>query len=292
MKNEYSDKAFPEEIEKHYDPVCGMLVQNGKELVFSHRGQSYYFCSEKCRSLFEQEPDLFISMQSEREKIVEAKRAESLQKMASQITHEIRNPLTSIGGFARRIIRSLPEDTIERKYMERVIEDVKRLEDMVNRLVKIEPAEFVRRPVEVNRMIKGIVGAFRSSLHTNSIKLKLKLQEVPKLFLDEDKTRTAIANIIQNAIEAMDKEEKILKISTFRVKEHVLIEISDTGRGIAEEKLKYIFDPFFTSKVYGPGLGLAYTKEVIKAHGGSIEVKSKVGKGTTFKISFPLKKED
>ncbi|NOY64522.1 MAG: YHS domain-containing protein [Nitrospirae bacterium] len=276
---------------KRADPVCGMLVDKDSPFSSEYQKKDYRFCSEKCKSLFEQEPELFISMQDAREKFIESKRTEALKKMADQLTHEIRNPLTSIGGFARRMLKGLPEDASDRKYMERVIEDVERLEQMVNRLVRFEPDQLTRESSNINKVISEVMEVFDEIFRNNKITVRLHLQEkLPPVLLDRGKIKSALSNIFKNSVDAMDKEHRVLEIKTSVAGKQIVVTISDTGKGIPEEKIKYIFDPLFTSKVYGPGLGLAFVKEVIQAHGGTIEVKSTVGKGTTFKIKLPLRR--
>ncbi len=273
------------------DPVCGMKVSSDSPFSFVHNQREYKFCSNKCRDLFQQEPELFLSMQNKRQMIIERERTESLKKMADQITHEIRNPLTSIGGFARRILKNLPEDAPDREYMKRVIEDVERLEQMVNRLVRFETEQLRLEEADLNSIIHEIVDMFDVVLRGNMITLKLSLQELPSLLIDRGKIKSALSNIVKNAIEAMDSVKRILTISTYLEGDMVFITITDTGKGIPPEKIKYIFDPFFTSKIYGPGLGLSFVKEVVHAHKGNIEVQSTPGKGTTFKITLPIERE-
>ena len=114
---------------KIIDPVCGMTIE--EKDVFgtsSYKGITYYFCSDKCKEDFDKNPESILTMKAEREKIVEEERSKTLDKMMDEVAHEIRNPLTSIGGFVRKVYEMLPEDDPKRKYLEMVIEDVMRLE--------------------------------------------------------------------------------------------------------------------------------------------------------------------
>ncbi len=277
------------EKERFIDPVCGMPVSKDTLISSIYKDRGYYFCSEKCKELFEQEPDLFVSMMKKREDSIDKERVESLRRMADELTHEIRNPLTSIGGFARRIYKGLPEGSTERQYMKRVIEDVEKLEKMIGRLVQIETEDFDMQPSDINEIIKEVLNPFEREFKKNGISLDLDLKEVPLIPIDREKMKAAFNNLIRNAVEAMEHEPKTLTIGTTIEGAYLVISITDTGKGIPEEKIKYIFDPFFTSKIYGPGLGLTFVKKVIEAHGGQIKVKSKVGEGSTFVLKLPLK---
>src|SRR4030043_1903823 len=124
---------------KIVDPVCGMTIE--EKDVFgtsSYKGITYYFCSDKCKEDFDKNPESILTMKAEREKIVEEERSKTLDTMMDEVTHEIRNPLTSIGGFTRKIYERLSEDDPNKNYMKVVIEDVERLENMVKRLGKFK----------------------------------------------------------------------------------------------------------------------------------------------------------
>ncbi len=276
---------------KIIDPVCGMTIDK-KDSIFtsSHRGVAYYFCSEKCKKLFDEDPEAVFAMKAAREEFIEKERAESLEKMADELAHEIRNPLTSIGGFTRRIYERLSENDPGRKYMEIVIEDVARLENMIKKLVELKTTGvFHTEPSNINNIITEAVKSFEKDFSDNNIEVKLELTNNPLISLDKDRFKAAIANLIKNAIEAMGKMPKLLKIATSIRDEYIEITVSDTGKGIPEDKIKYIFDPFFTSKIYGPGLGLTFVQRIIQEHKGSISVESEPGKGATFTLKLPLR---
>ncbi len=121
-----------------------MTISNkSSALTSSYRGVDYYFCSQRCGAMFEEDPDAVVVMKVAREEVVEEERAESLDEMADQLAHEIRNPHTSIGGFTRRVHEMLPEHDLGRKYLEIVIENVARLENMVKKLVEPKSVGFL-----------------------------------------------------------------------------------------------------------------------------------------------------
>jgi two-component system NtrC family sensor kinase len=143
--------------------------------------------------------------------------------------------------------------------------------------------------VQVNEVIRKMLNILKPQLQYKNIKLELNLDKnLPEIKGDSAKLLDAFINIAANAIDAM-KEGGKLSIRTYKSDGKVVVEIADTGVGIPEEHLSKIFDPFFTTKEVGKGtgLGLYITYSVIEKHGGEIEVKSKVGEGTTFKIYLP-----
>jgi len=230
-------------------------------------------------------------MKAEREGIEEKERAESLEKMIDAAAHEIRNPLTSIGGFTQRIYKRLSDDDPNKEYAKMVIEDVARLESMIRRIVDLKTMGVLRiEPLNVRNIINDVVEIFAKEAAEKNIKIALEFAEnLPDIALDKNKMKAAIANLIKNAIEAMEREHKVIKIAAYISDEHLQITVSDTGKGIPRNKIQYIFDPLFTSKIYGPGLGLTIARRIIQEHRGTISVESEQGKGATFIIMLPLK---
>ena len=231
-------------------------------------------------------------MKAEREKLVEEESSKTLEKMMDEVAHEIRNPLTSIGGFTRRIYERLPEGDPNKNYMKIVIGDVERLENMIKQIVRLKITSISSTELSnINDVILEALKSFEKELRDKSIEVKTELVDnPPPIFIDREKMTLATANLIKNSIEAMQRTPKLLKIISNMSDENIEILISDTGKGIPKDKIKYIFDPFFTSKIYGPGLGLTFTQRIIQEHRGTISVESELEKGTTFTIRLPLKR--
>ena len=278
---------------KIIDPVCGMTIEKNNTVVTSsYKGTTYSFCSDKCKEDFDKNPESILTMKAEREKIVEEERSKTLDKMMDEVAHEIRNPLTSIGGFTRKIYERLPESDPNKNYMKIVIEDVERLENMVKQLVRLKVMGVLHtEPSNINDVIIEALKSFEREFKNNNIDIKTELVDNPPLIsIDREKMTIAITNLIKNSIEAMQKPPKLLKVISKVRGGNIEIVISDTGKGIPKDKIKYIFDPFFTSKIYGPGLGLTFTQRIIQEHNGTISVESEPEKGATFTIRLPLKR--
>jgi signal transduction histidine kinase len=143
----------------------------------------------------------------------------------------------------------------------------------------------------VNDIIRESLVVFDGDIKEKAIDIKMELLDTPPPMISTDRKllKRALCSIIKNALEAMTGSIKVLKITSRITEDHVVLEMSDTGKGISKDKLKNIFDPFVTSKVYGPGLGLTFANKIIQDHGGNIDVESEPDKGTTFTITLPLK---
>jgi signal transduction histidine kinase len=232
-----------------------------------------------------------LSMKAERKKLLEAEKAEALEKMMDQVAHEIRNPLVTIGGFARRIFESLSEGDPNRKYLELIVQNVETLEHMIKKLIELKTTVIsYREPADINEIIGEAIEGYKPAIEENYIDLKTELMNnPPDISVDREQIKTAVAYIIENAIEAMRNKKRILKIGSHVSEGYVEIRVSDTGVGIPKDKLKHILDPFFTSKIHA-GLGLTYALKIIQAHRGTISVESELGKGSTFTIRLPVKR--
>jgi signal transduction histidine kinase len=215
----------------------------------------------------------------------------ALDHMVDEVSHEVRNPLVTIGGFARRIGKSLAEDDPNRKYIDIILENVATLEKMVTQLVALKSAVVANsRPEDINEIVTMALARYEEPIRNNKVVVTTRFLENPPLLpVDRDNLVTAVANMIENSIEAMEKSyPKELTITT-RVRDDCCeIEIADCGRGIPRETINNIYDPFYTSKTYGPGLGLVFALKTIQSHRGTISVQSEVGKGACFTIRLPL----
>jgi len=172
------------------------------------------------------------------------------------------------------------------------LEESERIRSIVQDLLDFSRAkERDFRVSDINDVVRRSLKLVQNMLDVSGIETKLDLQDkLPPVFIDEDKIREVLVNLLTNATHAMSEGDTVfLRTNLAESKDHLIIEIEDTGKGIPPEFLAHIFDPFFSTKgTEGTGLGLSISYGIIKKHKGTIDVRSKVGVGTTFTIELPV----
>jgi len=226
------------------------------------------------------------------ERLIGEERLEALETMVQEVAHEIRNPLVSIGGFARRIYKALPDSDPNRKYLEIILEDVVALERMVKQLVELKSAVLsYMEPSNMHEVIERALESFSQMLAKHGVTVRRRLMaDPPQVSADRQNMERVIGHLIENAVEAMAaRGEKVLEITTLVQEGCFEIRIADTGKGISRDQIKNIYEPFYTSKTYGPGLGLTFALKTVQSHKGMIAVESTENVGTTFTVRLPLR---
>ncbi|NOY60366.1 MAG: PAS domain S-box protein [Calditrichaeota bacterium] len=223
------------------------------------------------------------------EKVARSERLASLGRMAAGIAHEIRNPLSSIKGFAQYFRNKFDAKSEDANYAEVMIKEVDRLNRVIQDLLNFaRPQEPDFQPTDILKIVKHSLKLIESDVQAKNVQIIKNFDKnLPLIAADGDLITQALLNIFINAMEAMDEKKNKLSIAVKSLGSSIEIDISDTGKGIARENLSHIFDPFFTSKKNGTGLGLAIVYRIIENHHGEIGVMSESGKGTTFKIALP-----
>lgn len=225
-----------------------------------------------------------------REKLVNAERMAALGEVAARVAHEIRNPLVSVGGFAQRLEKKL--DGNLKEYATIITNEVKRLEDILRDILGfVRQVRLSRAEVDMNALLRDVLSLVDSEIVERGVSVETAFGDIPNLYIDPDRMKEALLNILKNAIHAVVAHGKII-IRTYVWGVDVVAEITDTGTGIAEKDVPFIFDPFYTTKPDGTGLGLAITHRIIEEHNGRIKVESELGKGTTITIFLPILKEE
>ena len=229
-----------------------------------------------------------------RERMLESDRLAALSSLASGMAHEIRNPLVSIGGFARRIAKLVEPNSPLRGYVEVIQEEVTRLEKLLREILDFTGENLsYYGDHELAKLIEDTLILVQRDLDANKIKVAREFAQLPRLHCDDRQMKQVFYNLFQNAIQAMP-HGGTLSIRTFPVERpdglYAAASIADTGSGIPMEVLHNIFNPFFSTKDYGTGLGLAIAQRIISRHYGQIEVNNEIGKGVTFIVTLPVAK--
>jgi len=224
---------------------------------------------------------------------VELKALKSIEKFAAsgriarQMAHEIRNPLTNIGLACEQLKTDVNINNGNVVFFDIIERNTKRINQLVSDL--LNSTRFAQLQVEdldINDLINEVLEDANDRLELKSITLQKNFETgMHKVSVDKERMKIAFLNIIVNAIESM-KETGILKITTSSTNNKCCVKITDTGTGISKEALGKIFEPYFTSKAKGTGLGLTSTQNIIFNHKGSIDVESEEGKGSTFIITL------
>ena len=225
-----------------------------------------------------------------RERLIMTERMAALGEVAARVAHEIRNPLVSLGGFAKRLEKKLEGNLKE--YADIIAREVERLEVILSEILGfVKETRIIKETVNSNKLIDDVSFLIKSEIDEKGILLDKEFGEPVLLYLDPNRIKEALLNVLTNAVQAIGSNGTI-SVKTFVKDNAFVVEIKDSGAGIAEEDLPFIFDPFFTTKKIGTGLGLAITHRIIEEHKGSIEVQSKPNTGTTFRVFIPLNKEE
>ena len=234
-----------------------------------------------------------------REKVAAAERMAALGEMAAKVAHEIRNPLLSIGGFARRLEKRLDGDLKE--YSKIIVDEVGRLEGILNDALSFVKSVPPKKTVfDLGEVIDSIITLLEPAIIARGNSLNREMVRPVKIHADYDRIKEVLLNLVTNANEATDHGNIIIRsyqqvmlaeadlLGHQAQSSNIIVEIEDSGCGIKEENINRVFDPFFTTRPTGTGLGLSITKRIVEEHGGRIEVESNRGSGAKFKIYIPL----
>jgi two-component system sensor histidine kinase HydH len=228
------------------------------------------------------------------EEVARHKRLAALGKLSAGIAHEIRNPLSSIRGLAQFVYNSFSKTDERKEDLNTIIQEVDRLNKLVVQVLdfaKLKKPNLIR--FSLNDLIRNVAELFKLEIKDKQIKFNLELTpDISQIQADEDRVRQILMNVIINAIQAIPKKGEI-KIKTEKTllkgEPAIKLIVEDSGIGIPEKDLNQIFDPFFSTKEKGSGLGLSIAYKLIEAHQGEIKVESKEGEGTKFVIFLPQK---
>lgn len=224
---------------------------------------------------------------------IESERLNALTLLAAGVAHEIGNPLNSLHIHLQLMERKLRElDGAAKTDLQQSLEiarsEVHRLDSIVTQFLRaIRPTHPQLRPENLNAIVEEAVRFFTPEIHDRDIVVEQELRaDLPLLQLDRDQMKQAFYNVITNALEAI-KRRGTLRIRTDLDDTHVVIRFQDTGSGMSAENLSRIFEPYFTTKPSGTGLGLLIVRRIVREHGGELSIESTEGQGLTLTIRLP-----
>ena len=234
--------------------------------------------------------DQTMRKKAERDMLI-AERLSMTGKIARTIAHEVRNPLTNLTlAFDQLKEEISPQNADVKLYSEIIERNANRIEQLISEMLNSsKPRELNLELAPITEILDQTLALSFDRINLNQIKLEKNFpDELPRILLDREKIKIALLNIIINGLEAMQPGTGVLKVSAELRNGSVVALISDNGKGIAPEDIEKLFDPFYTDKPGGMGLGLTSTKNILNSHNAEVEVMSAIGEGTTFCISFKL----
>ncbi len=258
---------------------AGLAVENAE--VYAQLGDKIQELEEAYRKLHQAHDE---KLRSERLAVI--------GELSARMAHEIRNPLATIGGFARAIARGTRPDRIEANARV-IVEEVERLEKLLaDTLNFTRPTSLDLKPTDLNDLAETVFGLLKGALDRGRVTLEKRLEpDLPSVVADAAQVKQVLLNLAQNACQAMP-DGGTLRVSTRRMNGGVEVVVEDTGTGISPEDLRNIFNPFFTTKTSGTGLGLAISRKIVSDHAGDIAVASQPGVGTTVTVRLPIRRNE
>lgn len=300
LSNKKYDELFPPIF---YD-VIKQVIEQGKleetELFLSLAGEEHYIIVQgnSLDTFKKGQPEYLLSFRDitkirllEKD-LYQKDTLASIGSLASGVAHEIRSPLSSIKGYVNYLGDRLPYDSSDQELIKIIMQEIDRLNRVISDLIGLSvPTDVYPEYIDLQKVIEDTLRLVKLDAKRHSVELLFyRNEELPFVPLDPDRIRQVLLNLCLNALDAMpDGGSLKIIFDVNKNTQQFFLEVIDTGMGINEEVLPRIFDPYFTTKLKGTGLGLSTVRKIVEAHKGTILVSSELGKGTIFRLVFPLK---
>lgn len=230
----------------------------------------------------------YTSLQRAQAELVRTEQLAAIGEMAARIAHDLRNPLVTIGGWAKDLEEDPSDPLVVHRAASIIAREATNLEEILSMLLEpLAQRQLSLQPLDLNSLVVDRALACENEFAERGIEIRTQLAEgLPKVRGDLSSLRRMLQNLMDNAADAMP-EGGVLTLTTSEDEDHILLGVEDTGVGMSKEASERIFDTFYTTKHYGSGIGLAVVWDTIRAHGFDIDVQSNPGKGTRFEVRIP-----
>ncbi|MBN1385201.1 MAG: GAF domain-containing protein [Elusimicrobia bacterium] len=266
----------------HYTNQAGLAIENA----------NLYNMQKRFAEELQRQVNIAVEkLKKAQAQLIKSERLSALGEMAAVVAHEVRNPMASIRAGAQRINKKLADNDSNKKYTKYIVEETDRLERVVkNILIFSREPDPQLAPNDINKLINDVLYFLDEEMKLAGVKVKKSLEEtLPEFPFDPALMRQVLLNILQNALHfTSSSERKELRAETVRNGNKVIIKISDTGPGIPKENVGKIFEPFFSTKPSGTGLGLVISQRIVESHKGKIEAENHPDGGAVFVITLSV----
>jgi signal transduction histidine kinase len=221
--------------------------------------------------------------------LIEAKSLAAIGQTVSEIAHDMKTPLMAIGGYANLISKRLPADDSDRQKLDVIIKETAHMEAMVQEMLDFSrPVSIKPERAEMNGLVEDAIQIARPMAQDGGITLTPRYSDSPlQVYADPNKMRQVLVNLLTNAVQASPSGASVV-VETQRHRDTAVVKVADCGCGIHEEIADTVFQPFFSTKERGTGLGLSVVKRIAEAHRGSVSFHNNPEKGATFFVELPL----
>jgi two-component system sensor histidine kinase HydH len=213
----------------------------------------------------------------------------ALGRMAAQVAHEVKNPLAGLRLYTLHL-KSKVADKLEESelsLLDKIVNGIENLSGTADQILDFaRPLNLTFRPTDLNALVQDAIQLLEPQINAAHVEVQTELA-APAVMLDEASFRAALVNLVLNAVQAMSPAGGRLNVSTRAEGGDVRLEITDTGCGMSAEQVARVFEPFYTTKSRGLGLGMPYARKIVEQHAGEIEVESRPGEGTRIQIRLP-----